>query len=60
MTKQERLGFLLQMVKRQTDHWLKEDAYEDWQKKNKPKKSYSFKPKRTMRTKDIYKYKHNN
>jgi hypothetical protein len=41
-------------MKRQTDNWLKEDQYEEWQKKNKPKKSYTFKPKRYVRTKDIY------
>jgi len=41
-------------MKKQTDQWLKEDEYEEWQKKNKPKKSYTFKPKRVVRTKDIY------
>ena len=41
-------------MKKQTDHWLKEDQYAEWEKKNKPKQSYTFKPKRYMRTKDIY------
>jgi len=54
MTYEERRDHLLTMMKRQTDHWLKEDQYEAWQKKNKPKKSYTFKPKVYIRTKDIY------
>ncbi len=41
-------------MKKQTDHWLQEDKYEEWQKKNKPKNSYTFNPKRTIRTIDIY------
>lgn len=41
-------------MKKQTDQWLQMDKYEDWQKKNKPKNTYTFKPKRQMRTKDIY------
>jgi hypothetical protein len=41
-------------MRKQTDQWLKEDQYADWEKKNKPKQSYTFKPKRYMRTKDIY------
>jgi hypothetical protein len=41
------------MIK-QTDHWLKEDQYVEWEKKNKLKHSYTFIPKRTMRTSDIY------
>lgn len=54
MTYEQRRDLLLQTMKRQTDNWLKEDQYEEWQKKNKPKKSYTFKPKRYVRTKDIY------
>lgn len=53
-TKEKRISFLLERIKRQTDQWLKEDEYDAWQKSNKPKKTYSFKPKRTIRTKDIY------
>jgi hypothetical protein len=41
-------------MRKQTDSWLKEDQYEEWQKRNKPKHSYTFKPKRTIRTSDIY------
>jgi hypothetical protein len=51
---EQRRDFLLKTMKKQTDHWLKEDQYEEWQKKNKPKKSYTFIPKRTLRTQDIY------
>jgi hypothetical protein len=51
---EQRRDFLLKTMKKQTDHWLKEDQYEQWQKKNKPKKSYTFIPKRTVRTHDIY------
>lgn len=54
MTYEQRRDFLLKMMKKQTDHWLQEDKYEQWQKKNKPKQSYTFKPKRYVRTKDIY------
>lgn len=42
------------MMRKQTDHWLKEDEYEKWQKKNKPKQTYTFKPVRYNRTNDIY------
>jgi hypothetical protein len=51
---ERRRNFLLKTMKKQTDQWLKEDQYEEWQKKNKPKKSYTFIPKRAIRTKDIY------
>ena len=51
---EQRRDFLLKTMKKQTDHWLKEDQYEEWQKKNKPKKSYTFIPKRTIRTQVIY------
>lgn len=54
MSYEQRRDFLLKMMKKQTDHWLQEDKYEEWQKKNKPKQTYTFKPKRTMRTSDIY------
>ncbi len=54
MTYEQRRDHLLSMMKRQTDQWLQMDKYEDWQKKNKPKNTYTFKPKRQMRTKDIY------
>lgn len=54
MTQEERHIWLLKIMKKQTDHWLQEDKYEEWQKKNKPKQSYTFKPKRYVRTKDIY------
>ena len=54
MSYEQRRDFLLKMMKKQTDHWLQEDKYEQWQKKNTPKQSYTFKPKRTMRTSDIY------
>lgn len=53
-TKEKRISFLLERIKKQTDQWLKEDEYEAWQKLNKLKNTYSFKPKRTIRTKDIY------
>lgn len=43
-------------MKRQTDSLLKEDIYEDWQKKNKPKQGYTFKPVRPVRTHDILYY----
>lgn len=54
MTQEQRHIWLLKIMKKQTDHWLQEDKYEEWQKKNKPKYSYTFKPKRYVRTKDIY------
>lgn len=54
MTQEQRHIWLLKIMKKQTDHWLQEDKYEEWQKKNKPKHSYTFKPKRYVRTKDIY------
>jgi hypothetical protein len=54
MTKEQRHNWLLKTMKKQTDQWLKEDQYEEWQKKNKPKNSYTFTPKRTIRTSDIY------
>jgi hypothetical protein len=54
MTYEQRRDLLLETMKRQTDNWLKGDQYEEWQKKNKPKKSYTFKPKVYVRTKDIY------
>ena len=41
-------------MKKQTDHWLQEDKYAEWQKKNKPKQSYTYNPKRVVRTQDIY------
>lgn len=56
MSYEQRRDFLLQQMKRQTDNWLKEDIYEDWQKKNKPKNGYTFKPKRTVRTHDLLHY----
>ena len=54
MSYEQRRDFLLKTMKKQTDQWLKEDKYEEWQKKNKPKQSYTFTPKRTIRTNDIY------
>lgn len=54
--KEKRIEFLLAQMKKQTDQWLKEDIYEDWQKKNKPKSGYTFKPKRTVRTHDLLHY----
>ncbi len=54
MSYEQRRDFLLKMMKKQTDQWLKEDEYEKWQNKNKPKQSYTFKPIRYNRTKDIY------
>ena len=54
MTPEQRRNWLLKTMKKQTDQWLQEDKYEEWQKKNKPKKSYTFKPVRYTRTKDIY------
>lgn len=54
MTYEQRRDWLLNTMKKQTDQWLQEDKYEEWQKKNKPKNTYTFKPKRTVRTKDIY------
>ena len=53
--KENRIEFLLGQMRRQTDSWLKEDIYEDWLKKNKPKTGYTFKPKRTVRTHDLFK-----
>lgn len=41
-------------MKKQTDQWLRESEYEEWQKKNKAKQTYTFKPKRVVRTHDIY------
>jgi len=54
MTYEQRRDLLLKTMRKQTDQWLKEDQYEEWQKKNKPKKSYTFNPKRVIRTHDIY------
>lgn len=54
MSYEQRRDFLLKTMKKQTDQWLKEDEYEKWQKKNKPKQSYTFKPIRVNRTHDIY------
>ena len=54
MSYEQRRAWLLKTMKKQTDQWLQEDKYEDWQKKNKPKNSYTFKPKRYIRTQDIY------
>jgi hypothetical protein len=54
MSYEQRRDQLLKIMKKQTDHWLQEDKYEEWQKKNKPKNSYTFNPKRTIRTIDIY------
>ena len=54
MTPEQRRNWLLNTMKKQTDQWLQEDKYEDWQKKNKPKNTYTFKPKRIIRTSDIY------
>jgi len=51
--KENRVEFLLSYMKKQTDQWLKEDIYEDWQKKTKAKQSYTFKPVRPVRTHDI-------
>lgn len=51
---ESRRDFLLARLKKDTDDLLRVDQYEDWQKKNKVKNSYTFKPKRVMRTKDIY------
>ncbi|NDA79077.1 MAG: hypothetical protein EBY07_15145 [Actinobacteria bacterium] len=53
--KEKRVEFLLVQMKKQTDQWLKEDIYEDWQKKNKPKQGYTFKPVRPTRTHDLRK-----
>lgn len=54
--KEKRIEFLLAHMKKQTDLWLKEDMYEKWQKENKPKQGYTFKPKRVVRTHDLLKY----
>ena len=54
MTYEQRRDHLLKIMKKQTDQWLRESEYEEWQKKNKAKQTYTFKPKRTMRTHDIY------
>lgn len=54
MSYEQRRNQLLKIMKKQTDHWLQEDKYEEWQKKNKPKQSYTFNPKRYVRTQDIY------
>jgi hypothetical protein len=54
MTYEERRNWLLKTMKKQTDQWLKEEEYEKWQKKNKPKQSYTFYPVRCHRTNDIY------
>jgi hypothetical protein len=40
-------------MRKQTDQWLKEDLYEEWLRKNKPKQGYTFKPVRTVRTHDL-------
>ena len=53
MTYEQRRDFLLKMMKKQTDHWLQEDKYEQWQKKNKPKQSYTFKPQLRSRQKSM-------
>lgn len=53
--KEKRISFLLEQMKKQTDQWLREDIYEDWVKKNKPKQAYTFKPVRTVRTHDLSK-----
>ena len=46
MTYEQRRDLLLKTMIKQTDHWLKEDQYVEWEKKNKPKHSYTFIPKR--------------
>lgn len=53
MTYEQRRDHLLKMMKRQTGQWIKEAEYELWQKSNKPKNTYTFKPKKIVRTKDI-------
>lgn len=40
-----RRDLLLKQIKKQTDHILKEDKFELWEKENKLKKSYTYKPK---------------
>jgi hypothetical protein len=40
-----RRDLLLKQMKKQTDHLLKEEKFELWQKQNAPKKSYTHKPK---------------
>ncbi len=56
MSYEQRRDLLLKQMKRQTDSLLKEDIYEDWQKKNKPKQGYTFKPVRPVRTHDLLYY----
>jgi hypothetical protein len=41
-------------MRRQSDNWAREDIYEEWLKKNKPKQGYTFKPVRAVRTHDIF------
>ena len=43
-------------MRRQSDNWAREDIYEEWLKKNKPKQGYTFKPVRPVRTHDILYY----
>lgn len=55
MSYEQRRDFLLSQMTKQTDSWIKEDIYEEWQRKNKPKRSYTFKPVRPIRTHDLFK-----
>ena len=56
MSYEQRRDWLLKQMRRQSDNWAREDIYEEWLKKNKPKQGYTFKPVRTVRTHDILKY----
>lgn len=55
MSYEQRRNLLLKQMIRQTDSWLKEDIYEEWQRKNKPKTGYTFRPVRPVRTHDLFK-----
>lgn len=55
MSYEQRRDLLLKQMKRQTDSWAREDIYEQWQRKNKPKQGYTFKPVRPVRTHDLFK-----
>ena len=54
MSYEQRRNLLLKQMRRQSDNWAREDIYEEWLKKNKPKQGYTFKPVRAVRTHDIF------
>jgi hypothetical protein len=56
MSYEQRRDLLLKQMKRQSDNWAREDIYEEWTKKNKPKQGYTFKPVRIVRTHDILRH----